>query len=165
MEVTDLISGRGRRSNSRYASTLLGSKLRKSGKRDDEYLLLDGIRYHRNMSVTINRNLHWSVPNEWLLQESNTDRGSTTTVQIRVLPMEIVYSALPMEAVKRVFLAVKTPKIVDDYHKVLGVAKAWRNKQKDKLLDTLAHKNKRIVVDIDIAAPELLVPEDIYART
>eukprot|EP00536_Pseudo-nitzschia_multiseries_P004057 jgi/Psemu1/323294/estExt_fgenesh1_pg.C_650034 len=160
MEVKDLISARGKRTNTRHVSTLMGSKSRKLGERSNEFLLFDGIRYHRNMSVTINRKLHWSVPN--LHEEATTDRGSTTTVKIQVLPMEIVYSALPIEAVKRVFLAVKTPEIVDDYHKVLGVAKSWRNKQKNNLLNTLAHKNKRIVVDIDIAAPELLVPEDVY---
>jgi hypothetical protein len=76
--------------------------------------------------------------------------------------MEIIYSALPIETVKQVFLTVKTPEIEDDYQKVLGVAKSWRNKQREKLLDTLAHKNKQIIVDIDIAAPELLIPEDIY---
>jgi hypothetical protein len=161
MEVIDLISGRGKHSNSRYVSTLLGSHSR-PGTRGNEYLLINGIRYHRNMSAKIKRRLHWNVPIDWLQQESNIDRGSTTTFQIQVLPMEIIYSALPIETVKRVFLMVKTPEIVDDYHKVLGVAKSWRNEQKNKLLETLAHKNKKIVVDIDIAAPELLIPEDIY---
>jgi hypothetical protein len=161
MEVIDLISGRGRHSNSRYVSTLLGSHSR-SGTRDNEFLLINGIQYDRNMSAKIKRRLHWNVPIDWLQQESNIDRGSTTTFKIQVLPMEIIYSALPIETVKRVFLTVKTPEIVDDYHKVLGVAKSWRNKQKNKLLETLAHKNKQIVVDIDIAAPELLIPEDVY---
>jgi hypothetical protein len=162
MEVKDLISARGKGSSSRYSSTLLGSNTRDSRKHDDDYILINGVRYIRNMSVTVNRKLHWNIPNEWLQPESGDDRGSTTTVHIRVLPMEVVYSALPIEAVKRVFLAVKTPEIVDDYHKVLGVANSWRDKQKEKLLETLAHKDKKIIMDVDIAAPELLIPEDIY---
>ena len=161
MEIIDLISGRGKRANSRYVSTLLGSNSRPD-QDSDEYLIINGIRYHRNMTVKIKRRLHWNMPVELIHHKSNIDRGSTTTVQIQVLPMEVIYSDLPIETVKRVFLTVKTPELVDDYHKVLGVAQSWRNKQKERLLETLAHKNKQIVVDIDIAAPELLIPEDIY---
>ncbi len=161
MQVIDLVSGRGKYANSRYVSTLLGSNSR-PGNDDNEFLVINGIRYHRNMSVKIKRRLHWNMPVEWIHHESNIDRGSTTTVQVQVLPMEIIYSALPIEKVKQVFLTVKTPELVDDYHKVLGVAQSWRNKQKERLLDTLAHKNKQIIVDIDIAAPEVLIPENIY---
>ena len=161
MEVIDLVSGRGKHANSRYVSTLLGSNSRPE-KGDDEFVLINGIRYHRNISAKIKRRLHWNVPMEWIHHESSIDRGSTTTVQIQVLPMEIIYSALPIETVQRVFSTVKTPELVDDYHKVLGVAQSWRNKQQEKLLETLAHENKQIIVDIDIAAPELLIPEDIY---
>jgi hypothetical protein len=114
------------------------------------------------MAVTVNKRLHWNLSNSFLEQDSFDERGSTTTVQIRVLPMEAVYSALPVEAVTQILSAVKTPEIIDDYHKALGVANSWRDKQKEKILDTLAHKNKKIIIDIDIAAPDILIPEDIY---
>merc|ERR1712238_583047 len=128
-EVKDLISARGNGSTSRYISTLLGSNTRDSRNHDDDYVIINGMRYHRNMSVTVNRRLHRNSSNRSSKLESGDDKGATTTVQIRVLPMEVVYSALPIEAVKRIFLAVKTPEIVDDYHKIFGVANSWRNKQ------------------------------------
>ena len=162
IEVEDLISARGEGSASKYISTLLGSNNDSYRKCDDDYISINGVRYHRNMAVTVNKRLHWNLSNSFLEQDSFDERGSTTTVQIRVLPMEAVYSALPVEAVTQILSAVKTPEIIDDYHKALGVANSWRDKQKEKILDTLAHKNKKIIIDIDIAAPEILIPEDIY---
>ena len=36
--------------------------------------------------------------------------------------------------------------------------------QKLKFLRALAHKHKKIIVDVDVGAPELLIPEDLSRR-
>jgi hypothetical protein len=161
LEVKDLISSKGPASIPSHFSTLLGKKTGPSTSNIDEYIIIDGIRYHRSISVTVNKRLHWPSDRRGD-REKNFDRGSTTTTQVRILPMEVVYSTLPVEAVSRIVATVRTPEIVDDYHKILAAANNWREEQKRKLIDALAHKNKKIIVDIDVAAPELLIPENIH---
>lgn len=161
LEVNDLISAKGKSSGSLSFSKLLGRKAGDPSGVDDEYLLINGIRYPRNISVTVNKRLHRHEIGS-IRDGPDIGRGSTTTTKVRVLPMEVVYSTLPVEAVSRVLSTVQTPEIVDDYHRVLAAASSWRDEQRRKLMDALARKDKKIIVDIDIGAPELLIPEDIY---
>ncbi|KAG7345960.1 vacuolar-sorting-associated protein 13 C-terminal domain containing protein [Nitzschia inconspicua] len=160
LEVKDLVSSRLKGSAQTPFSTLLGKKSTSASLDMDEYIVINGIRYHRDISVTVNKRLDWGSYQQQF-HGGKVDRGSTTTTLIRVLPMEIVYSTLPVEALTRVVATVRTPEIVDDYHKILAAANSWREEQKRKLIDALAHKNKKIIVDIDVGAPELLIPEDI----
>jgi hypothetical protein len=160
LDVKDLISSKDREYASKHFQTLLGRKTGHDTVKSEEFIIINGIRYHKSISVTVNKVLHWT--DEHALVDTETGRGSTTTTQVRILPMEVVYSTIPVEAVTRVFSTVRTPEIVDDYHKVLAAANSWREEQKRKLMDALAHKNKKIILDIDVNAPELLIPEDIF---
>jgi hypothetical protein len=161
LEVNDLVSAQRKSLGSRFFSTLLTRKSGDVRGVEGEYLLINGVQYPRNISVTVKKRLHrhsiGSIHND-----QDAGRGSTTTTKVRVLPMEVVYSTLPVEAVSRVLSTVQTPEIVDDYHRVLAAASSWRDEQRKKLIDALARKDKKIIVDIDIWAPDLLIPEDIY---
>ena len=111
------------------------------------------------VSISIRRRLHWRLPDGQLTQ-SVVDRGSTTTTKVRVIPLVVVYSTLPVEALSRVLAAVKSPELVGDYHRMASAAYEWRNRQKMKFLKALAHAHKRVLFDFDIGSPEFLVPED-----
>jgi hypothetical protein len=115
------------------------------------------------VTILVSRQLHWQLP-DGLPVHSAVDRGSTTRTQIRISPMEVVYSTLPAEALSRVLATVKTPELADDYHRMASAAYEWQERQKMKFLRALAHKHKKIVVDVDVGAPELLIPEDLNRR-
>jgi hypothetical protein len=130
---------------------------------EKDLLLIDGQSHHRSMSVVVSRKLEWPLPDGRPLNR-NVDRGSTTRTQIRLLPIEFVYSTVPVEALSRVLGSVKTPELEDDYQRMAAVVYGWRERQKTKLLQALAHKHKKIIIDVDVGAPEILIPEDLSFR-
>ena len=126
----------------------------------DEFVLIEDQTHRKSISIEVQRRLHWSrgVDHELL---RNADRGSTTTNRISILPMEVVYSTVPVEVATRVLGTVKTPELVDDYHRMAAAAHGWQQRQKRKIMAALAHKRKKIIVDVDVGAPEFLIPENI----
>jgi hypothetical protein len=127
---------------------------------EKDAVLIDGQSYHRSVTILVSRQLHWQLPDGRPVH-SAVERGSTTRTQIRISPMEVVYSTLPAEALSRVLATIKTPELADDYHRMASAAYEWQERQKMKFLRALAHKHKKIVVDVDVGAPELLIPEDL----
>ncbi len=131
----------------------------------EDVIWIDGNPHHKGLSIAVRRNLHWNRDNASDEASDHVlldiDRGSTTTSRIRIFPMEVVYSTVPVEVATRVLGAVKTTELVDDYHRMAAAAHGWQERQKKKFLAALAHKGKKIIVDVDVGAPELLIPEDI----
>ena len=124
------------------------------------FVLIEGQSHRKSISIAVQRRLHWSRgADDELLR--NADRGSTTTNRISILPMEVVYSTVPVEVATRVLGTVKTPELVDDYHRMAAAAHGWQQRQKKKIMAALAHKRKKIIVDVDVGAPEFLIPENI----
>ena len=145
--------------NESFFPNLIGRKQSGTASGGDDFIFIQGIRYHRSLSINIRRKLNWKVQDGIILR-SDVDRGSTTTTQMRILPMEVVYSTVPVEALSRVLATIKTPELADDYHRMASAAHKWQENKKKKILQALAHKHKKIIVDIDVGAPELLIPED-----
>ena len=141
---------------------LIGRKRRPTENSDEDVIIIDKQSHHRSLTVVIRRRLHWQTQPQG--GRNDTDRGSTTRTQIRILPMEVVYATIPVEALTRVLATVKTPEMEDDYHRMASVVLDWRERQKIKLLRALAHKHKKIIVDVDVGAPALLIPEDLSRR-
>ena len=83
---------------------------------------------------------------------------STTTTHVRIVPVEVVYSTAPVEALSRI-LGYANVNLVDDYHRIASAMHRWRDRQKRRLFAALAHREKVIVLDVDIGAPVILVPE------
>jgi Repeating coiled region of VPS13 len=88
-----------------------------------------------------------------------TRRVTTTTVRVRVLPLEIVYSTVPFEALSRI-LVVADVELIDDYRDLSSRLFEWRERQRMRLVRALAHKEKRIALDVDVGAPVILIPEE-----
>ena len=146
-----------------YFPNLIGRKRGCIGQGSDNSILIDGIRYHQSVSINIRRQLHWRKTDGEVLR-SDVDRGSTTKTQIRIEPLELVYSTLPAEALGRVLATIKTPELVDDYHRMASAAHKWRESKRRKILQALAHKHKKIIIDIDVGSPELLIPEEFSRK-
>jgi len=158
--VKDLTLSGGSLSQRHFPNLIAGKSSRHGEIDGSEYVTIEDQRHHKSISIEIQRRLHWSsdVYNDSL---DDTDRGSTTTNRIIILPMEVVYSTVPVEVATRVLGTVKTPELVDDYHRMAAAAHSWQERQKKKILAALAHKRKKIIVDVDVGAPEFLIPENI----
>jgi hypothetical protein len=125
---------------------LLGSRMDASFGDEGATMEVDGTNCPQNVWMRIRRKRKWNI-------------GSITTTEIRVLPMELVYSTAPVESLTRI-LSVANVELIDDYHRIANNMSAWRERQKRRLFRALAHKEKEIFVDVDVGAPVLLVPED-----
>lgn len=160
LQVVDLTGGASSTSE-RAFPVLVGRKSGSSSmnvdESDDSVVIIGGMKHPLSASVSVRRTAE---------RDSNTRKGrvatsqTTTSSVIRLKPLEVVYSTNPVAALARALSTVKTPELTDDYHRMASVMAQWRNKQKSRLLQALAHRRKKIVVDVDIAAPVVLIPED-----
>ena len=89
-----------------------------------------------------------------------TQAQATTHFNVEVSPLEVTYSTVAFEALSRLFAAVKTTEFNRDYGRVTQALSRWRSRQRERLKAVLARR-KKLVVSVDIAAPVLLVPEDL----
>ena len=117
---------------------------------DDEKLHLDGVKYSQSAWVRLSRSPH---------RQGAGEEASTTSTEIHVLPMDFVYATSPVEALSRILITANL-ELSDDYHRMASRLHEWREGQKKRLLQALAHKEKRIIVDVDVGAPVLLIPEE-----
>lgn len=101
------------------------------------------------LEVRLNRNMRWV---------DGVQRGYSTVCKIRVEPLDVVYSTSPVEALSRI-LNTANFELSDDYYRVGSRLHQWRDRQKHRLLAALAHKEKTIHIDVNIAAPRILLPE------
>ena len=85
---------------------------------------------------------------------------STTYFDVVVSPLEVIYSTNAFEALSRLFTAMKTDEFNRDYTRITQALSRWRSRQGKRLMSVLARK-KKLVASIDIAAPVLLIPEDL----
>jgi hypothetical protein len=80
-------------------------------------------------------------------------------VTCRVLPFEVFYSRRLLEGVRRV---ATDPDIEDARQAALRGLSGWRARQQARLLDSMAER-QRILLDIEVEAPVVLVPETTRA--
>jgi hypothetical protein len=125
----------------------------------EEVIYINEMKHLRSLGVTIKRK---RPPNEREDIATPTEsEGSTTWTQVRVAPLQVVYATVPVEALSRVFASIKSPELADDFQRMKSVVFSWRERQKKRLLKALAHRQKKIFVDVDASAPLFLVPEDV----
>jgi hypothetical protein len=118
--------------------------------KDDEKLYLNGDPYRQSAWVRLRR----STPGH-----EAGEQGWTTSTEVHILPMEFVYATAPVEALSRVLITANL-ELADDYHRMASRLHEWREGQKKRLIQALAHKQKRIIIDVDVGAPVLLIPEE-----
>jgi Repeating coiled region of VPS13 len=122
---------------------------------DEKTMELDGKHLYESVNVAVKR---CSTTTREL------GRVTTTTVRVRVLPLEIVYATAPFEALSRI-LTVADVELIDDYRDLSSRLYEWRERQRVRLVRALAHKKKRIVLDVDVGAPVILIPEECYENS
>lgn len=157
-EILDLTSSRS--TGGTFFPVLIGRKGHDSqNPLSEETVLIQGIEHRLCISVAISKKLG----NGRLVGPENesTDLGSTTTTTVRLLPLEVVYSTKPIAALSSIFLTVRTPELSNDFHRMAAAVSKWQQHQRKRLLLALAHKRKKIIVDIDFAAPVLFIPETV----
>ena len=122
---------------------------------NDDSVIIDSVVHPLSVSVSVRRTIERDINNA----ENRMNRETTYSV-VRLLPLEVVYSTNPVAALTRALSTAKTPELTDDYHRMASVMSEWRNRQKNRFLQALAHTRKKIVVDVDVAAPVILIPEN-----
>ncbi|CAB9511549.1 Putative vacuolar protein sorting-associated protein [Seminavis robusta] len=159
LAMQDLTDMRMAELSSYGMKTLIGPKVDSFGKSDPNrgILCIDGESFQENMRVSVSRTVEWHM-----VEGTARQIATATDTRVRLSPLEIVYSTVPFEALSRVLASVKTPELADDYHRMAGRVYEWRERQKRRLLQALAHESKKIFVFVDISAPVLLIPESVY---
>ena len=94
------------------------------------------------------------------MRESSSQLHATAYVDVQVSPFEVVYSTNAFEALSRLFAAVKTNEFSKDYERISQALSRWRAAQRKRLMAVLSRR-KKFNVSIDIAAPVLMIPEDL----
>jgi len=140
LAVTDLISSRI--DGGCKEQILIGMK-----QLDENYP--DQLSDNRTASVVI-RNI----------RKSSSQLHATAYVDVQVSPLEVVYSTNAFEALSRLFAAVKTNEFSKDYERISQALSRWRAAQRKRLMAVLSRR-KKFNVSIDIAAPVLMIPEDL----
>lgn len=112
----------------------------------DKTMVVEEVSHHESIRISLRRQ-HLRLG------------GTVTTTTARVLPLELVYSTVHVEALSRI-LSTANFEFGEDYHRISTRVVQWRERQKRRLMRALAHKQKKIFVDVDVGAPVLLVPED-----
>lgn len=94
------------------------------------------------------------------LREHRSQLHATAFVDVQISPLEVVYSTHAFEALSRLFAAVKTNELSKDYERISQALSRWRRAQRKRLMAVLSRR-KKFNVSIDIAAPVLMIPEDL----
>eukprot|EP00977_Amphora_coffeiformis_P011239 scaffold2704_cov159-Amphora_coffeaeformis.AAC.9 len=148
LKVKDCTHLRSKGSASRNFPYLVGPK-RGYAFEENDRIVVDGIAYDQIVRLNISRSQH---------AFRSTVLGSTTVSSVRVLPLEICYLTSPVEALSRI-LNTANIDFADDYQRLSSSLFAWRERQKKRLLAALSQQNKQIVVNVDLWAPTVYIPE------
>jgi hypothetical protein len=133
--------------------TLVGSKISDGDEKEskDDCIFVSGKQFCKCMQLEIRRKF----------TESHEGRFSTTHSIVRLQPLVVTYSSNPIARLTHVFSSIQTPELASDYERMASVVSRWQETQRQRLLQALAHKRKKITVDVDISAPVVLIPEDL----
>jgi len=84
-------------------------------------------------------------------------KGVVTSVNVKLSPMEIVYSPETVQTISKVFATTHTSELTHDYQRLKLILSNWRAQQKEKIIEVLSQKEKRVLTNVDIAAPVFLM--------
>ena len=124
---------------------------------DNEQILV-GMKLDKNLSEKSNRRTASVVIRN--MRDSSSQLHATAFVDVQVSPLEVVYSTNAFEALSRLFAAVKTNEFSKDYERISMALSRWRKAQRKRLMAVLSRR-KKFNVSIDVAAPVLMIPEDL----
>ena len=124
---------------------------------DDHSKILCGKNmYHESNSVDLVQFEETSLPHSGSFCVKNDQ--SQTYVGVRLSPLQVVYSTLPFYSLHLLLSDATTPEFSSDYERLRMTLLKWRVRQSQNLRKALENR-RRIVTEIDVAAPIVLVPE------
>lgn len=96
------------------------------------------------------------------LKKYEEERGqkkltSVTSISMKLSPMEIVYSPETIQAASKVFSTSKTDEFSHDYQRLKHIVSNWKSQQKDRLIQALTQRERKLLTNIDISAPVFLM--------
>ena len=134
--------------------TLIGSKPSldlEEVENDDDFVVVSGQRFRRCVQVQVQRTF----------TRFQDCIGSSTHSILRLQPLEVLFSVTAVERLTTLFSPIRTPELAADYERMSTVVSKWRETQRQRLMQALAHRRKLITVDLDIAAPVIIIPEEM----
>jgi Repeating coiled region of VPS13 len=138
--------------NQNVRGNLLGPKAYSRDEwNEEDTFKLDAITFLKTVWIHIERTKTYGTDGSQL--------GSSTRTLARVLPLELVYLSGPIETLNHIG-QIFNDDFAADYHRFAHSLTHWRERQKRRLLMALAHKHKKLYIDIVIGAPVILVPEN-----
>ena len=129
--------------------TIVGEKESSSRVADAESTNLE----HEHTAIITIRNIISS-------NESLQSQSTTTYCDINVSPLQAIYSTNVYEALSRLFTSIKTDEFNRDYTRITNALSRWRSRTGKRLMTVLSRR-KKFVVSVNIAAPVLLIPQDL----
>ena len=116
---------------------------------NDEYgeksVIIGGESYSHGGTICVKKTVDFENPGQ--------SNSVVTTINIKLSPMEIVYSPDTVQILSKVFSTTKTSELAVDYQRLKRMFSNWQAKQKQRLIEVLVRKERRVVTNIDIAAP------------
>jgi hypothetical protein len=85
------------------------------------------------------------------------DSSVVTSVNVKLSPMEMVYSPETVQTLSKVFSSTKTSELTHDYQRLKLILSNWKAQQKERIIEVLSQKENRFVTNVDIAAPVFLM--------
>ena len=79
------------------------------------------------------------------------------SINIKVSPMEIVYSPETVQTLSKVLSTTKTSELTVDYQRLKRVISNWKAQQKQRLIEALSRTGRKVLLNLNIAAPVFLM--------
>ena len=95
----------------------------------------------------------------------SNNNDSAMTINIHVSPMEATYSPEPVHAFTQLFSTAQTLELLSDYQRLKSLLSTWRAKQKQRLIEVLSQQEKKLLVNVDVAAPVFFMHDEVSNGT
>lgn len=79
------------------------------------------------------------------------------SINIKMSPMEIVYSPETVQTLSKVLSTTKTSELTVDYQRLKRVISNWKAQQKQRLIEALSRTGRKVLLNLNIAAPVFLM--------
>ncbi len=119
---------------------------------EEKPVIIGNERYSHGGTICVKRTINSERTGDDLSAEP-----VVTTVNIKISPMEIVYSPETVQILSKVLSTTKTSELAIDYQRLKQMFSNWRDKQKQRLIEVLVQKERKVFTNIDIAAPVFLM--------
>lgn len=130
---------------------------------DEKPIQIDGVSHFHSATIFARKVLQHSEDSS--IESSDHPPNFMTSINIKISPMEAVYSYESFEALSQMFSTANNAEFAGDYQRLKHVISGWKATQQRRLLEVLAKQEKKVVINIDVAAPVLLIHDETSDET